>query len=195
MKQVITLIILALSLHACITISGLYDGYRNLYSSNKEKVVRWAELDQTQKGSDDLIILVSDTELLQIMRQDTATYQMVYEFTPSCSSEYCVPITAFTAICKEYGITPFVVTRYLDNSLFTMKHDARPLYGMDPKIYGTRLVYKYADRFISGLTQGGSNEDMGENVFLFKDGKFVRSIDILKYKEELSPEHIDRQRQ
>ena len=80
MKRTTTLVLLVLCLYSCISIQGLYDGYRSLSSSNKEKVVRRADLGRMQKPPDNLIVLVSDVELLEIIRQDTCTYQMIYMF-------------------------------------------------------------------------------------------------------------------
>ncbi len=190
MNKVGLIVFIVFIFQSC-TIIGLKDGYNKLSDNNKNRVITYK--DSISLG-DGFIQVVNHYQLHEILKKDNNEYQIVYDFIPHCSTKSCISTVAFLEICKSYSITPVVVSRYLDNSLFNLGFSEIKLYGIDNKFYGTSYVLKYISRFYDNLTNGISDGDYGSNMLLFREGDFLRCIDISEYKKELSPDNINSKR-
>lgn len=186
-QKPVFILLLIVICSSCITISGLTDGYKGLSGTNKERVFILNENTIDGFSDKDLsssVFLINSEGLRQTIEKSDKEYQLLYEYNPHCPSNRCISIKSFLSMCEERNMEPIILSRYLDNDLFKQLPGDIPIYAMDHKKYGTKLVYKYAPLYMSDIT-GINIEESANNLYLFGNGKFLLETNVDNIDEDL----------
>ncbi len=156
------------------SIVGLNSGYNHLTENQKKRVVDFdGNFEKLQ--NDGMVYRITTQQLSDLIKQEEDV--AVYEFTPFCRSNYCIPPALFENFCKKKGYRYVIVSVVYDNIIGAYKLE-QPLFMIDTKPYGTNIRSKYQRRFFNDLT-GTTDKERDYNIFhYFHKGKYVNS-----YKE------------
>lgn len=171
------LLLLLIIQEGCVVI-----GYRNHFSRDltpeqKSKVV-WGTSDDwfLSIENDGKLYAINGKQMQKLVQAHSKV--IVYQWSPHCSSEYCLPLSTIQTLCDKNGITLFVVADYFHEAFSQNQVLSYPLFIADEKYYNTDICNKLEKLFYIDLL-GEKTYNETENISwyryaYFENGEFVK---------------------
>ena len=173
----ISFLLLLLVMQGCVVM-----GYRNHFSRDltpeQQSKVVWNTPD------DDLLSLKNDGRIYAIngkqMQKMVQAHPkaIVYQWSPHCSSEACLALSAIQTLCDKNDITLFVVADYFHDAFSQNQVLTYPLFIADEKYYKTDVCHKLQKRFYIDLlgeeTYNATKDINWYRYAYFENGEFVK---------------------
>ena len=106
---------------------------------------------------------------------------IVYQWSPHCTSEACLSLSAIQTLCDNNGIALFVVADYFHDAFSQNQVLSRPLFIADEKHYKTDVCNKLKKRFYIDLlgesTYNATKDISWYRYAYFENGEFVKYIE------------------
>jgi hypothetical protein len=152
-------------------IPGFRSGYLSLSDEEKNKI------NFTSQSKPHTLNAITGSELFQLLSVYDST--MVYIWSPSCSSDVCVPLFVFNQYCSSKNLEPIVVVEYVDlDKTLPQLDDTSTYYIINFLAYKSDLVNRYKNKFKSDMINDPSisiSQTKGHRYFKFVRNKFVKS--------------------
>lgn len=173
------LLILLLVVQGCVII-----GYRNHFSRDltpeQQSKVVWdaTDNDLLSMENDGRIYAINGKQMQKMVQANPKA--IVYQWSPHCTSEACLSLSAIQTLCDNNGIALFVVADYFHDAFSQNQVLSRPLFIADEKHYKTDVCHKLEKRFYIDLlgenTYNATKEISWYRYAYFENGEFVNYI-------------------
>lgn len=102
---------------------------------------------------------------------------LVNYYAPTCSSDHCVSPAMFEQYCDDHHYTPILVMAHFDVPHNFAKFDAKhtPCLFLDTSKYNDRT-----NKFVPGFQKYMTGNPKDYGFWIFKNGRYDRSIEYLK---------------
>lgn len=160
--------LLILTLVSC-RIYGLYSGYNSLNKEQKGYIIDYTHVSDIEGASSGYIYQISAENLISAM--DKYEYNVIYEWAPRCSSEYCIPPSIAASEAEKRGYKLWVVLDYYDEKIIGTDFNM-PVYSIKNTIYKTDYCQKYKRLFLTDLGWKQTKDNWGR-FHLFKKSNFT----------------------
>lgn|GEM_PF-1345807 len=159
-------------------------GYRNHFSRDltpeQQSKVVWNTPDERLLSlkNDGRIFAINGKQMQKMVQPHPKA--IVYQWSPHCTSEACLSLSAIQTLCDNNSIALFVVTDYFHDAFSQNQVLSRPLFIANEKHYKTDVCHKLEKRFYIDLL-GEENYNATKEISwyryaYFEKGKFVRYI-------------------
>lgn len=157
-------------------ISGLTSGYTHLSKTEQKKVIDYTgKIDNISDYSKVYTVTVKQ------VREYLLTHKkvIVYNYTPFCSSSFCISPTSLIELCKSKGINVLIISNLYDDVFKCISKDF-PMLIINTKEYKTKWRWKYTESFYFSLTGYTLKELNYASYHYFLNGTYVKSFNDFK---------------
>lgn len=171
-KSILNSLLTCLVLSSC-QISGLTSGYNHLSKQEKEKVITYnGKIDDISNYSNVYTVTVEQVKEYLLTHKKV----LIYNYTPLCTSSFCVSPISVLELCKRKGIDVLVISNLYDG-IFMCTSQVFPMLMINTQEYKTKWRSKYAQSFYFSLTGHTYKELNYTSYYYFQDGAYVRSFE------------------
>ena len=160
-------------------------GYRNHFSRDltpeQQSKVVWdaTDNDLLSMENDGRIYAINGKQMQKMVQANPKA--IVYQWSPHCTSEACLFLSAIQTLCDNNGIALFVVADYFHDAFSQNQVLSHPLFIANEKHYKTDVCHKLEKRFYIDLlgenTYNETKEISWYRYAYFENGKFVKYIE------------------
>lgn len=175
LKKILPFLLLML-VNSC-TVYGLTNDYKKLNPEQQRNIIPLTSFDETNAQH---IYKINGAQLREELKKHPRS--MVYIFANGCTSNYCLPMSAYENYAKKNGYSLFLVMDGYARLSETTKQRSEvftaPLYAMDSDYYNKKIrntYSKYFENDLRGLPHKTKNEWQG-NLFFFENGQLVKTV-------------------
>lgn len=153
-------------------ISGLTSGYTHLSKTERQKVINYT-------GKIDHISDYSNvyTVTAEQVREYLLTHKkvMIYNYTPFCTSSFCISPISFIELCKSKDIDVLIISNIYDDIFRCINKDF-PMLMINTKEYQTKWRGRYTEAFYFSLIGRTHKEINYASYHYFQNGTYVKSF-------------------
>lgn len=173
------LLLLIVFQSGCVVMGYRTHFSRDLTPEQQSKVI-WGTIDDellslTNNGR---IYAINGKQIKQLVEAQPKA--IVYQWSPHCSSENCLSLSAMQSFCDQNGIALFVVADYFHESFSQIHALSNPLYIADERYYKTTVCQKLEKRFyidLLGEESYNKTKDISWYRYAyFENGEFVKYL-------------------
>ena len=152
---------------------------RDLTKEEQRRVV-WDATDNElpSLANDGRIYAINGNQMMQLVEAQPKA--IVYRWSPHCSSESCLPLSAMQTFCDQNGIALFVVADYFHESFSQIHALSNPLYIANERYYKTSVCPKLEKLFYTDLlgeeTYNATKDISWYRYTYFESGRFVKYL-------------------
>ena len=157
-------------------------GYRNHFSRDltpeQQSKVVWnnSDHDLLSLKNDGKIYAINGRQMQKMVQKHSKV--IVYQWSPHCSSEACLMLSAIQTLCDKNDIALFVVADYFHDAFSQNQVLTYPLFIADEKYYKTDVCHKLEKRFYIDLlgeeTYNATKDINWYRYAYFENGEFVK---------------------
>lgn len=159
---------------SCIEING--SGYSSLTESEKQHVKKCTSAPDALQNDGNLYQVTVEQVKEYIEKEQNV---LVYEYLPFCSGESGRSPMEVKGYCDEKELKCLVITSVYDGIFPIPTSNTFPMLAIDHQVYGTDNYQKYSNLFYQQLTGSDEESRKVSSFHLFRNGKYVRSLDSL----------------
>lgn len=169
--SILSSLLFCLVLNSC-QISGLTSGYTHLSRKEQKNVINYTgNIDNISDYSKVYTVTVKQVKEYLLTHKKV----IIYNYTPFCSSSFCVSPSSLFELCKNKGIDVLIISNLYDDIFKCISKDF-PMLIINTKEYKTKWRGKYMESFYLSLTGHTLKELNYASYYYFQNGTYVRSF-------------------
>lgn len=175
-------VLFCLFAYGCIGVSVVnmakVSGYETALDSQQQSCVKWISENDTLPNTpnDGNIYAVSASQMHSLIKR--YPHSMVYLWTPSCTGNTCVSLSAIQQQCDERGLELFVVAtsfyEIFSQNTVPVKH---PVFIPNERVYKKARYDDATWQFVQGLIGEKNYDNLKDSLwigrFVFREGEFI----------------------
>lgn len=163
--------ILSICITSCSSIPGYYSGYKKLSTEDRQKIKKLESKDIDTLQNDGNIYIINAEQILGYIKKKDRV--LVYDWSPNCTSDICVPLDFIEKFCQEKGLKLLVIMEYYSIDLIpTPQNFSKPIFFIDSQYYHSDYCNKYTQRFYKALSGKSFKELNYGRHYYFVNGRF-----------------------